>query len=141
VGASTDTRAPAPAEDVSRPPTGGAEPARAGRDTAMPGARGASERTDAATRPAPPRASLDAVYAALHGDPAWRPTTRRRAIGGDELITVGEWAQLAPRDGRIAIAFPSYPPPPAYDVARLMQFLTDAGFRVDVQPGNAFRTP
>jgi hypothetical protein len=40
----------------------------------------------------------------------------------------------------VQIAFPSYPAPPAYDVARLIRFLGDAGFTVEVLLGSAFRS-
>jgi hypothetical protein len=85
--------------------------------------------------------SLDAVYRALHEDDDWRRATRRRVIAGDEVIGVGEWAQLGVERGRVTVAFPTYPSPPAYDVARLMRFLAERGFDVEVLPGTAFRTP
>jgi hypothetical protein len=83
--------------------------------------------------------STDRIYAALSSSDEWRRATHKRRIDGQEIVTVGSWAQLETRNGRVAIAFPSYPPPPAYDVARLMRFLADAGVEVDVLPGTAFR--
>ncbi len=85
--------------------------------------------------------TLGRLHAALEGSEEWRRSIRRRTIRGDDIVTVGDWAQLAVRGERVEVAFPSYPAPPAYDVARLMRFLGDAGFAVDVLPGTAFRAP
>jgi hypothetical protein len=86
-----------------------------------------------------PPASLARVYALLSSSDEWRRATQKRRLGGQEIVAVGSWAQLEARDGRVAVAFPSYPAPPAYDVARLMRFLADEGIEVDVLPGTAFR--
>jgi hypothetical protein len=83
--------------------------------------------------------SLDGILAALQSSEEWRRTAARRTIAGDEVVTVGDWAQLEVRGADVAVAFPTYPAPPAYDVARLIRFLGDSGFRVEVLPGSAFR--
>ena len=137
---------------ATRPPDRAAEPTRAPRvdatpTTPAPGMAATEHRdatggaaTEAVERRAPERAvSLERVYALLSSSDEWRRATHKRRVGGQEIVTVGSWAQLEVRDGRVAVAFPSYPAPPAYDVARLMRFLADAGFDVDVLPGTAFR--
>ena len=112
-----------------------AAPAAAGHRDAAGGA--ATEAV--ARRASQPPVSVERVYALLSSSDEWRRATQKRRVGGQEIVTVGSWAQLEVRDGRVAVAFPSYPPPPAYDVARLMRFLGDAGLDVDVLPGTAFR--
>jgi hypothetical protein len=64
---------------------------------------------------------------------------QRRVIRGDDVVIVGDWAQLEVGDGAVAIAFPSEPP--ARDLARLMHFLAASGWRVETLPAEAFRAP
>ena len=113
-------------------PTTGTAPAEQHRDAASTAVAAAETRPRSSS-------SLDRAYAALSSSDDWRRATSKRRLGGQEFVTVGSWAQLEERNGRVAVAFPSYPAPPAYDVARLMRFLGDAGVDVDVLPGTAFR--
>lgn len=129
--AETPPQRRAPETVAGRPAPAAPRPEPIPAVTASPAQRAANaSRTTVLTR----------VAAALQNDPTWRATTRERSQGGERLVLVGAWAQLSAHDDAVQIAFPSYPAPPAYDVARLMRFLSDAGFTVEVLPGSAFRS-
>jgi hypothetical protein len=149
---------PRRAADTHTPPDARAPLAgQARRDEAPPAAARTTAPRDEVAPPAvalsaPPRAGAPVyggearhgiadVYAALQASDDWRRSARRRTLAGDDVVTVGDWAQLDVRGDRVEVVFPSYPAPPAYDVARLVGFLGQAGFRVEVLPGTAFRAP
>ena len=124
------------------PATEGSSPVPPSRASAAPEEGELPPATPPATPESPAsraRTALDRAYAALQASGDWRPSVKRRVIAGEDVVTVGEWAQLTTEGGDIQVAFPTYPAPPAYDVARLMRFLADAGFGVDVLPGTSFR--
>jgi hypothetical protein len=131
--ATSPTPARVASASATAPPT---QPTAAPPPAPVVATRGS--RTEAASVRAP---ILDRAYAALHAANDWRETVRERTFAGEHVVLVGEWAQLTAHDERLRIAFPTYPAPPAYDVARLMGFLADEGFTVEVLPGSAFHSP
>jgi len=138
-----DARAPsAGAARRDEPPPAAARATAPHDEVAPPGAaHNAPARVGAPVHGAEAHHGIADVYAALQGSDEWRRSTRRRTLAGDDVVTVGDWAQLDVRGDRVEVVFPSYPAPPAFDVARLVGFLGQAGFRVEVLPGTAFRAP